>query len=238
MLTQLVESMPRAVPPSKRIPAAMLSVSVHAVALFLGVQLTAGVVPPSPPPSIVGPPIMLPPPTTARPRRFPEPAVPAPLSGAPLPAVDSRTLPPLVVPTGIPPVDLTEPPIAIDRRGVYAPVGTIFGSASASPGIGRPFRVSLVDEAPERVTAPTLRYPELLLGAGIEGMVLIEVVIDTAGKPEPESLAVISSTHRAFTAAASEAILASRYHPGRIGGRPVRVLVRLPVRFVIERHGG
>jgi len=96
--------------------------------------------------------------------------------------------------------------------------------------------VSLVDEAPERVSAPTLRYPEILLRARIEGVVVIEVVIDTAGKPEPESLAVISSTHRAFTAAACEAILASRYRPGRIGGRPVRVLVRLPVRFVIEQH--
>lgn len=129
-------------------------------------------------------------------------------------------------------MDLTEPPIDFDRRTGFGSTRGILGLASPDSGGGL-YRVSALDEPPERVSAPEPRYPDLLLRAGIEGAVVVEVVIDTAGHPEPASVRVLASDHRAFTAAAREAVLASRYRPGRTGGRAVRVLVRIPVRFVI-----
>jgi protein TonB len=78
-------------------------------------------------------------------------------------------------------------------------------------------------------------YPDLLRQAGIEGTVLIEVIIDTTGHSEPASLKVVNSTNRAFELAAKEAVLKSLYRPGRVRGQAVRVLVQVPINFGIRR---
>jgi protein TonB len=91
-----------------------------------------------------------------------------------------------------------------------------------------------VDERPELITAVSPVYPDLLRQAGIEGSVLIEVVIDTAGRAEAATLHVVRATNGVFAAAAREAVLRSRYRPGRVNGHPVRVLVQVPIAFDIR----
>jgi protein TonB len=100
---------------------------------------------------------------------------------------------------------------------------------------GQAFIEAVVDEKPERVSNPPLDYPDLLRQAGIEGNVIVEVIIDTTGRAEPASLRIVQSTNKAFELSAKDAVLKSLYRPGRVRGQAVRVLVQVPISFTI-RH--
>ena len=67
------------------------------------------------------------------------------------------------------------------------------------------------------------------------GNVIVEVIIDTTGHAEPNSLRIVQSTNKAFELAARDAVLKSLYRPGRVRGQAVRVLVQVPIAFSI-RH--
>ena len=97
------------------------------------------------------------------------------------------------------------------------------------------FVEAVVDEPPERISFPPPEYPRMLQEAHIEGQVVLEAVIDTTGHAEPNSIKVISSTNRAFEVPAKDALRRALFRPGRVRGRPVRVLVHLPIRFVIPK---
>ena len=100
-----------------------------------------------------------------------------------------------------------------------------------------PYLEAVVEERPERRRSPPARYPEVLRQAGIEGRVLLEVVIDTTGHAEPGSIRVITSTHQLFEGPAREVVQGSLYSPGKIKGRAVRVRVQMPINFSIGRAG-
>lgn len=92
-------------------------------------------------------------------------------------------------------------------------------------------RASLVQDPPELLAAPVPPYPALLREAGVEGQVMVQVVVDTTGRPEPGSLRVVESTNRGFDAAAVATVRGALFRPGRVWGRAVRVLVQVPVAF-------
>jgi hypothetical protein len=143
------------------------------------------------------------------------------------------------IPTEIPPVNLNE---RFDPRD-YSGTGVEGGIASGIAGGTGPvptdlqqvFVESVVDEPPIRLSGPQPVFPPLLKDAGIEGHVISEVVIGIDGHPEPDSFRIIESTNKAFEKAARDAILASLYRPGRMRGQAVRVLVRQPVNFALNR---
>ena len=158
-------------------------------------------------------------PIRSSPPRFPEaPAGAGPLPS--LPAVDQSSLPPLVLgaPSGTPVGS--------------SPVATVPGGL---PGVGDVWDSGVVDERPEVLSGPPLVYPEQMRQAGIEGRVLVEVVIDTLGRAEPGSLRTVASSQRAFEAAATAYVRRALFRPARVMGRPVRVLIRLPIEFRIAR---
>src|SRR5207253_9564586 len=86
---------------------------------------------------------------------------------------------------------------------------------------------------------PPPAYPELLRAAGIEGRVVLQVVIDTLGRAEPAAR-VFASSNPGFDGAALAYVRGARFRPGRAGGRAVRVLTRLPIAFTLRggRCGG
>jgi TonB family protein len=92
-----------------------------------------------------------------------------------------------------------------------------------------------VDEPPYLLTRPALEYPGLLRAAGVDGLVILEVVIDSTGVPEAATLRVLEATHQGFVAAATRVVLGARFRPGRAHGRPVRVLIRQPISFRLTR---
>lgn len=102
-------------------------------------------------------------------------------------------------------------------------------------GDNAPVPVSLVDERPELLAAPQPVYPVPLREAGVEGVVVVQVVVDTLGRAEPGSVRVLQHSKPGFDASAVAAIRAARFRPARVWGRSVRVLVQVPVDFRIRR---
>jgi periplasmic protein TonB len=161
-------------------------------------------------------------------------------------------LPPFVEP-GPPRVELPGPvvrgPVHIDLPSVPSPqpipgvpgVDVAPLGRSAAPvespsvsGLGAGADVlpaSLVEEPPVLLTAPVPPYPALLREAGVAGLVMVQVVVDTTGRPEAGSLRVVQSSNTGFDGAALATIRGSLFRPGRVWGRAVRVLVQVPVAF-------
>jgi protein TonB len=78
------------------------------------------------------------------------------------------------------------------------------------------------------------RYPPEARRREIEGVVLLEAVVDREGRIEPESIRVRESV-ALLDAAAIEAVRRWRFRPGRNGrGVAVRVILEIPIRFVLR----
>ncbi len=92
----------------------------------------------------------------------------------------------------------------------------------------------VVEQMPEMIGGiaallDDLKYPLLAQKAGLEGMVIVTVVIDKEGRPG--SAQVIRSVHKVLDEAAVAAVLKQRFEPGRQRNRPVRVEMSIPVQF-------
>jgi TonB family protein len=145
---------------------------------------------------------------------------------------------PLTIPTDIPPIDLSQrfDPRDFSGTGVE---GGIFAGVEGGTGPvqaqlqSHTFLEAAVDEPPERISGPALRYPEMLRQANIEGMVIFEFVVAADGTVEEQSIVIIMTSNDGFVLPAREVIQKSRFRPGRVRGVPVRVLVRQTVSFNI-----
>lgn len=142
---------------------------------------------------------------------------------------------PINIPTSIPPINLNETFDPRNFSGVGVEMGVAKGVDTGPVDLTQVFIEAVVDEPPERISFPPLDYPRMLLEARIEGTVTLEAVIDTTGHAEPNSIKVISSTNRAFEAPAKDGLRKALFRPGRVRGQAVRVLVHLPLRFVIPK---
>jgi len=231
MLTVLTESGRRRGPVRSSLPGTFASLAVHAGAIGTLVVITMG-----PPPAPAPIPLLIAAYPTLGPAGPDHPAPPPPdiATLGPAPGI---ALPSFEVPDGIPPVDLTDPTISLlprpgsDSRAV--PWGMT--GAAGTGGTIALYESTVVDDPPKLLSAPRVPYPTLLREAGIEGTVLVEVVLDTLGRAEAATFTVVAATHRAFVGPAREVVLGSLYRPGRVRGRAVRVIVRLPIAFRIDR---
>lgn len=74
-----------------------------------------------------------------------------------------------------------------------------------------------------------LKYPEIARQAGLEGLVVIQVVVTPDGLPSlPE---VARSSGQVLDEAAIAAVMQLTFEPGMQRGRPVRVRMAIPIRF-------
>ena len=92
----------------------------------------------------------------------------------------------------------------------------------------------VVEQMPEMIGGlaallDDLEYPPFAQKAGLEGMVVIHVIIDKEGRPD--SAYVYKSVHKMLDEAAVAAVLKQRFEPGRQRNRPVRVGLSIPVHF-------
>ncbi|HET9707001.1 MAG TPA: energy transducer TonB [Gemmatimonadales bacterium] len=141
---------------------------------------------------------------------------------------------PTTIPTTIPPVDLQEHFDPKDFSGVGVEGGTATGVTP--PSGDQVYSTLEVDQPPVRLSAPPLErdYPNLLRQAGITGRVIIEAVIDTTGKAELTSIAVVQTPHPGFNEAAKRWMAQALFRPARKGGNAVRVLVRQAIDFSLS----
>ncbi len=99
------------------------------------------------------------------------------------------------------------------------------------PPPDRVYALSEVDERPEIVLAPPLRYPDDPRLAETEGVVVVRVVIDSAGNPEPATARVVDATDSALAGPARALVLKTLFRPARVRGHVVQVVVDIPVEF-------
>jgi len=161
-------------------------------------------------------------------------------SVAPMPKGFQTLAIPTNIPVVIPPPSQNSSFNAADFSGVGIEGGIAKGVATTGPVIrtDQPYLESVVEERPERIGGPMPRFPDLLRQAGIDGRVLLEFVVDTAGHVERGSIKVLSSTNQLFEQPAREAIAESTFRPGKISGHPVRVRVQQPINFQIAGRQG
>lgn len=74
-------------------------------------------------------------------------------------------------------------------------------------------------------------YPDSLFQAQVTGKVVARFVVDSSGRVEPQTVAIVSTTDSLFEAAVRAAIVGARFTPARLGNRPVRQLVVMPFEF-------
>ena len=152
------------------------------------------------------------------------------------PLLPPRVIPPLgELPPAIPPVDLSRRPF--DPRD-FTGNGRENGVTDAVPSTGIDRGVYQANSALEGfhpavlLSQPTPRYPAALQAAGVAGSIVVEFVIDTAGRVERGSVRIVESSQREFEDAARGAVLGARFRPAHLAGRPVRQITRQRVRFV------
>lgn len=113
---------------------------------------------------------------------------------------------------------------------------TVVTATPGAPGAEPPyFEFQVHAPAQARPSSGVPRYPDALRAAGVEGEVLVQFVVDTAGLAEPGSVQVLKSTHALFSQAVTAAIPAMRFEPARLDGRHVRQLVQQPFSFALAR---
>ncbi|NIM48282.1 MAG: TonB family protein [Gemmatimonadales bacterium] len=94
-----------------------------------------------------------------------------------------------------------------------------------------------LDQPVERLRCPLPPYPANLRQAGIEGSVTLRFIVDTTGRVEEGSVAVVSATNPEFQAPAREMILNCQFRPGRVAGEPVRASLEMPILFRLAKKG-
>lgn len=97
------------------------------------------------------------------------------------------------------------------------------------------FMEAIVEEKPAMLSGPVLQYPDLLRQAGISGRVLVQAIIDTLGRAEPNSVKVLQSPNPGFDQSAKDYVLKALFRPARVHGRAVRVLIQTPVDFNLKQ---
>jgi TonB family protein len=96
---------------------------------------------------------------------------------------------------------------------------------------GAPTALDAVDQAPVLISTPSVAYPAALVSLGVGGTVVVEVAIDSTGRPVRQTARVVQSPNPALNAPALELVSGSTYRPAARAGRTLRVTIRQPVTF-------
>jgi periplasmic protein TonB len=216
-----------------------ISIAVHlgVLLLLLIIPLTADVIMPMPAVQLpdyirVAP---MPPPPPVRLRSAPSDA----------PASTSDTNPPLA-PTEAPqsiadepsaPGDLPDIGVSSamgDREGVgLVPGGTPIVVQPPEPlRQAGPVRVADLPVPPTKIADARPLYPDIARNARVEGIVIMEAVLDTNGRVT--QLRVVRSVPL-LDQAALDAVRRWRYTPSVYGGHPVSVLMTITIRFTLQQ---
>ena len=135
-----------------------------------------------------------------------------------------------IVPTGPPAPPPPPPPPAPAPEAAPPPPDDAANATDVLewlPMEDQPVLIGGLDGLQSRVV-----YPQAARRIGAEGTVFVQFVVDESGRVvEPQALRVNNAI---LAEAALKAVRESRFEPGRQRGRPVRVRITLPVRFVLR----
>jgi hypothetical protein len=91
-----------------------------------------------------------------------------------------------------------------------------------------------VDQVPTVDSIQAWYWPKGKVGH--KATVVLQGVVDTTGRIEPETIRVLKTSDTAFVAAARLTFMVVYFRPGRSRGRPVRVLVQQGLAFGVKGH--
>lgn len=124
-------------------------------------------------------------------------------------------------------------PIALPILSAITPVAPVQSAPSSSTNAVAVPTDSSATIAYRTATPP--RYPTQAMAAGIEGTVLLKVLVDPNGKPV-EVMIEHSSGSRLLDEAALRHVLAAwRFHPATHDGHAITAWALVPVRFNLDR---
>ncbi len=126
-------------------------------------------------------------------------------------------------------LDLAEAPSAPPAILVPNTAGNSIPSASAEEE--EIFEYFNVEEPPKRTTAVQPEYPEMAKRAGIEGTVMLKVLVNTKGDVDSVE---VQSGPSIFHKPAETAARKTRFQPARQNDRAVPCWVIMPFRFVMQ----
>ena len=94
-----------------------------------------------------------------------------------------------------------------------------------------------VDKMPSPVGGMTdivkrIKYPEEAKRQGIEGKVIVKLFIDELGNPQNSK--VIKGVNPLLDAEARDVLMKTKFYPGKIDGKPVKVQVAIPIVFKLQ----
>ncbi|HEX7239256.1 MAG TPA: TonB family protein, partial [Longimicrobiaceae bacterium] len=191
--------------------------------------------------------------------RTEEPAPEEPAPAEPIAQGYQELAPPSSVPDRLPDVDASAPAVRPeDFSGIGVAGGVARGTeggearnAAKDPPKGDgegegdvpsgPVDVNVVEERPKLTNGAEMErvlqrlYPSTLKDAGVTGTAVLQFVVDTEGRVESSSVQVVSSSHDGFGSASREAAERFKFRPAKIGGRPVRVSITMPIQWKLER---
>lgn len=154
----------------------------------------------------------------------------------PLPEVPTlRVAPEHITVPRVQPARIQPSPIPIPTAPIVAPVAP-HATITAAPDTGNAAGMPGDTEATiAYATASAPAYPIQALRAGVQGTVLLKVLVDANGNPV-QVLIAHSSGSRALDAAARSHVLAAwRFHPAQRGGRAIEAWALVPIRFNLDR---
>ncbi|HET7217560.1 MAG TPA: energy transducer TonB, partial [Vicinamibacterales bacterium] len=219
----------------RRLSILPISIAAHAVAVaaLVIMPLAASVeLPPIASPFDVGPYVRTVQPPSPPPPSNPDPAR-RPAPGAPLIAPDH--IAPEEPPTpGPPEIGLVGPPDVGSVRGL-SDVGGVADVVLPPPPPPpptqvKPVRVGPGIREPKKIVHVIPEYPEIARRARVEGVVILEAVLDASGRVQ--SVRVLRSTPL-LDDAAIKAVQQWRYTPTELNGVPVPVLMTITVQFTL-----
>ncbi len=94
---------------------------------------------------------------------------------------------------------------------------------------GAYFTPEQVDQAPVVTEQSPPDYPSAMRRAGLDGKVLVTLIVSAAGRPEQVQL--VEATHPLFAEAAVAAVWHWRFKPALKNGLPVPSQFTLPIEF-------
>ena len=110
----------------------------------------------------------------------------------------------------------------------------MFGIPDAPPSAEPegPIMVGGDVKAPEKVSAPNPQYTEIARKARIQGVVIVQAIIDKEGNVT--NVKVLKGLPMGLEEAAVEAIKSWKFKPATLNGKPVTVYYNLTVNFKLQ----
>lgn len=163
---------------------------------------------------------------------LPEPqyALP-PTRTAPMKDLQTVTVP-AVIPTAMPPIHLQQ---HLDPENFVGASREDQTPTGVTPVADLAYDPNVVDDPPILIW-PAPLFTALLPQAGRTSRVVVQAVIDTAGRAEPASVRVIQSADTAFDQDAQQWMLEALWRPARVAGHPVRLRVNRAIDYTSTRR--